>query len=142
MRVHSNRLKGVVGFMSVKTDDPRVTEHSRHTILDAGIGRLIDQTLVHWEVDRQLGRTETRIAEYEYDKRRCLRIENIRPERRPQYYAYRGVLYLDKESKLPIRNENYDWPRPGGPATGDLLEVYSYTDLRFNVGLPDRDFNK
>ena len=143
MRVHSKGLlKGAVGFMSIDPNDPRVMEHSRHTIHDAGIGRLIDQTLAHWEQDRRLGRTETRIAEYNYNDRRCLRIENIRPERRPEYYAHRGILYIDKESKLPIRNENYAWPRTGGPATGDLLEVYSYIDLRFNVGLTDREFEK
>ncbi len=142
MRVHSKGILKLTGFHSVAIDDPRVLEHSRHTINDAGIGKLIDATLVHWATDRQLGRTETRIAEYEYNNRRCIRIENIRPERRPQYYSHRGVIYLDKESKLPIRNENYDWPRQGGPATGELLEVYSYTDLRFNVGLTERDFNK
>lgn len=143
MRVHSKGLlKGAIGFVSIDPSDPRVMEHSRHTIQEAGMGRLIDSTLAYWEFDKKIGRTQTRIAEYEYDNRRCLRIENVRPERRPEYYAYRSVLYLDKASKLPIRNENYSWPQPGGPATGELMEVYSYIDLRFNVGLTDRDFNK
>lgn len=142
MRVHSRGILKLTGFHSIAVDDPRVLEHSRHTITDAGIGRLIEGTLTYWAIDRQIGRTETRIGEYEYNNRRCIRIENIRAERRPQYYAHRGIIYLDKESKLPIRNENYDWPRQGGPATGELLEVYSYTDLRFNVGLTDRDFDK
>ena len=141
MRVHSTRLKGLVGFVSVELTDPRVAEHSRHKITDAGIGRLIDQTLVNLGVDKQLNRTETKIAEYEYDGRRCIRIENIRPDRNPAYYAHRSVLYLDKDSKLPIRNENYDWPRAGAPQ-GELLEVYSYVNLRFNVGLTNRDFDK
>jgi hypothetical protein len=142
MRVHSNHLKGVIGFVSIELNDPRVMEHSRHKITDAGIGRLIDQTLVNWGTDRKLGRTDTKIAEYEYNGRRCLRIENVRPDRNPAYYAHRSVLYLDKESKLPIRNENYDWPRAGSLAGGELLEVYSYVDLRFNVGLTNRDFDK
>jgi len=142
MRVQSKGILKLTGFHSIAVDDPRVLEHSRHTINDAGIGKLIDATLTNWVVDRQLGRTETKLGEYEYNNRRCIRIENIRPEKRPQYYAHRGVIYLDKESKLPIRNENYDWPRQGSPATGELLETYSYTDLRFNVGLTDRDFDK
>ena len=143
MRVHSKGLlKGAIGFVSIDPADPRVMEHSRHTIHEAGMGRLIDATLAYWENDKKIGRTETRIAEYDYDNRRCVRIENIRPERRPEYYAHRSVLYLDKASKLPIRNENYSWPQAGGAATGELMEVYSYIDLRFNVGLTDRDFNK
>ncbi|MCS7047438.1 MAG: DUF1571 domain-containing protein [Gemmataceae bacterium] len=143
MRVHAKGLiKGAVGFVSIDVNDPRVLEHSRHTILEAGIGNLIDQTLAHFLLERQINRTEVRIAEYDYDKRRCLRIENTRSERHPRFYAYRSVIYLDKESKLPIRNENYDWPRPGGPAGGELLESFSYVNLQFNVGLTDRDFNK
>ncbi|MCI0683363.1 MAG: DUF1571 domain-containing protein [Gemmataceae bacterium] len=143
MRVHSKGLlKGAIGFVSIDPNDPRVMEHSRHTIREAGLGQLIDSTLAYWQADKRFNRTETRIAEYEYDNRRCLRIENIRPDRRPEYYAHRSVLFLDKESKLPVRNENYFWPRPGGPPTGELMEVYSYIDLRFNVGLTDRDFNK
>lgn len=142
MRVHSRGILKIAGFVSIDPKDPRVMEHSRHIITDAGIGRLIDQTLVNWGTDRQLGRTETKFAEYEYNGRRCLRIENVRPDRNPAYYAHRSVLYLDKESKLPIRNENYDWPRAGGSPTGELLEVYSYIDLRFNVGLTNRDFDK
>jgi hypothetical protein len=142
MRVHSKGILKIAGFVSIDPHDPRVMEHSRHTIHEAGIGHLIDHTLRAFEVERQIGRTHVQIAEYDYNNRRCIRVENVRPERRPQFKAYRSVMYLDKESKFPIRTENYDWPRPGGPPTGDLLEVYSYVDLRFNVGLTDREFNK
>jgi hypothetical protein len=83
-----------------------------------------------------------RVAEYNYNNRTCLRIETIRLERRPEFYCYRSVLYLDKDSKLPVRNENYDWPRQGGSPDGDLREMFSYVDLRFNVGLSDADFNR
>lgn len=142
MRVHSKGILKIAGFVSVDINDPRVMEHSRHTILEAGMGNLIDQTLVNWNNERKIGRSEVRLAEYEYDKRPCLRIENIRPERIQGLYAYRSVIYLDKTSKLPIRNESYDWPRQGGNPTGDLLESYSYVNLQFNVGLSDRDFSR
>jgi hypothetical protein len=52
------------------------------------------------------------------------------------------VLYLDKEAKLPVRAENYDWPRQGGPAAGELMEQVSFTNLRWNLGLTDKEFNK
>jgi hypothetical protein len=58
-----------------------------------------------------------------------------------QFYAYRSVVYFDKETHLPIRVETYDWPRAGGPAYGELVESYSYLQLRFNVGLGDAAFN-
>jgi hypothetical protein len=142
MRVHSKGILKIAGFVSVDVNDPRVMEHSRHMINEAGMGHMIDQTIANWNNERKINRSEVRFAEYDYDKRRCIRIENVRPERIPGLYAYRSVIYLDKESKLPIRNESYDWPRPGGNPTGDLLESYSYVNLHFNVGLTDRDFAK
>jgi hypothetical protein len=135
-------LKTVAGFVSVDPKDPRVFEHSRHDIYEAGLGSLIEQTLQHWDTERKLKVTQVKTAEYVFNKRPCLRIETVRSERRPEFYCYRSVLYVDKENKLPVRNENYDWPRPGGDADGELLEVFSYLDLHFNVGLSDADFNK
>jgi hypothetical protein len=145
MRVRSKKIGkgGLLGsFHSVKYNDPRVMEHSRHTILEAGISNLIEQTIKHWEFENKLGKTQVKMAEYTCNNRRCLRVETIRPERVQGFYSYRSVLYIDLETKLPIRSEAYDWPRRGGPAEGDLMEMFSYIDLRLNVNLPDSDFNK
>lgn len=144
MRVHSTKglIKGAVGFVSVDLNDRRVMEQTRHTIYEAGIGNLIEQAVRYMEAEKQLGKAQLRINEVSYDKRACLRVEIIRTERRQQYDYYRTVLFLDKEAKLPIRAENYDWPRQGGTADGDLMEQVSFTSLRWNVGLTDREFNK
>jgi hypothetical protein len=142
MRVKQVGLGKVVGFVSVDPNDYRVMEQSRHNIYEAGIGSLIETTLGHWELERKLNKTQLRVADYNYNNRVCSRIETIRTERRPEFYCYRSVLFIDKESKLPVRTENYDWPRPGGDAEGDLVELFSYVDLQFNVGLPDRDFTR
>ena len=143
MRVKSNILKGLTGWHTIDINDPRVLEHSRHNILEAGIGNLIEQTLRNWERERIVNKTEVRIApEYKYNQRECYRIETICPQRRPDAYSYRSVIFLEKTSKLPIRVENYDWPRAGGPAEGELLESFSYVNLQFNTGLKDAEFNK
>jgi hypothetical protein len=142
MRVHSSGVLGAVGFVTIEVNDPRAMKYSRHNITEAGIGNLIERHVAYWEKERQLNKTQVRLGEYEYNKRRCLRIETIHSDRNPAYYCYRGVVYIDKETRFPIRSESYDWPRQGGPPEGDLLEVFSYVDIRFNVGLDDRLFNK
>ena len=51
------------------------------------------------------------------------------------------MIYVEKESKLPIRVENYDWPRqPGG--TPELMEMFGYVNLQFNAGLKAAEFDK
>jgi Protein of unknown function (DUF1571) len=39
-----------------------------------------------------------------------------------------------------VRFEAYDWLAAGGNPQGELLECYSYIDLKFNVGLTDAAF--
>lgn len=142
MRVHSTGFLGVVGWVSLDTNDPRAMENSRHTIPEAGIGNLIEKYIQRYEAEKQLNRTLVRVGEFEFAKRRCYRIETIHPNSKPgDYYAFRCVLYLDKETKLPIRSEAYDWPRQGGPPDGALLECFSYVGMKLNVGLGDADFN-
>lgn len=143
MRVHSKgAIKGAVGFVSVDVNDRRVLEQSRHTIYEAGIGNLIEQALKCVEAERQAGKGQVRITEALYDNRPCLRVEIIHGERRQPADFYRTVLYLDRDSKLPVRAENYDWPRQGGAPTGELMERVGYTNLRWNLGLTDKEFNK
>jgi hypothetical protein len=140
MRVHSTGLLGIAGFVSLDPRDPRAAQNSRHAITEAGIGNLIERYSQRWQLERQLNRTEVHIADYTYAQRPCTRVEMIHGDRNAGYYAYRSVVYFDKEWRLPVRVENYDWPR-GGNADGDLLESYSYANLRFNVGLNDAAFN-
>jgi hypothetical protein len=143
MRVKSNVvLAKKLGFMSIDPNDPRVLEHSRHNILEAGIGNMIEQTIKYWTVERAFDKSQVKTGEYMYNQRNCIRVEVTRTEANPNFPYYRTVLYLDKDSKLPIRVENYEWARPGGPAEGDLAEMFSYVNLQFNVGLKDDDFNK
>jgi hypothetical protein len=143
MRVKSNVIGNkLIGFVPIDPNDPRVLEHSRHSILEAGIGNMIDQTITYWELDRKVGKTQVKVADFSYNQRECLRVETIHTERRPDAYSYRCRIFLEKNSKMPIRLENYDWPQPGGNPDGEILEIFSYVNLQFNTGLKDEEFNK
>ncbi|HLJ92512.1 MAG TPA: DUF1571 domain-containing protein [Gemmataceae bacterium] len=141
MRVHSTGLRGVVGFVSMDPRDPRALETSRHTITEAGIGNLIDRFGKAWELESRLNRTQVRVQEYEANSRRCLRVETVHTDPAGQQIPfYRSVVYFDKQNHLPIRVENYDWPRPGFDPAGAIVESYSYLDLHLNTGLSEAVF--
>lgn len=141
MRVRSPGLLGAVGWVSIEPTDPRVQQNSRHSITEAGIGNLIERFTTGWEQERRHGLTQVRVGEFEFNKRRCTRVETIHPPtgHGEKFTSYRNVLYFDKETTLPVRIEVYDWPRGG--TEGELIEVYSYINLRTNVGLGDESFN-
>ncbi len=143
MRVKSNVIGGkIIGFVSIDPTDPRVLERSRHTILEAGIGNTIEQNLRHWEHAREVGKSKAVVTEAEFNKRACIRIEIAATAPVKDSYCYRSVIFLEKNSKLPIHLENYDWPRQGGPPGGELIESFGYMNLQFNTGLKDDFFNK
>jgi hypothetical protein len=141
MRVRPAGFLGVAGFVSLDPNDPRARQSSRHSITEAGLGHLIDQCAAGWERERQWGLSQVRLAEYEYDHRRCVRVEVVHPTNPDRRFLhYRDVVYFDKETHLPIRLEAYDWPR-GPKDPGELLESYSYAGLRLNVGVGEEAFN-
>jgi hypothetical protein len=142
MRVRSAGVLGAVGFVSLDLNDARAKETSKHSIAEAGIGNLLDRYAAGWERERRWRLTEVQVAEYEYNKRRCLRVETTHPTNPDgRFLFFRNVTYFDKETKLPIRVECYDWPRREG-AAAELVEVYSYVNMKLNVGLADDVFNK
>jgi hypothetical protein len=143
MRVHPKGVLGsFAGFISLDPNDPRARQTSKRSITEAGIGNMIERFARAWDNERRLNLTsQVQVAEYEYNRRRCTRVEILHPDNGNGHFLYhRDVLYFDKESHLPIRVEFYDWPRQQGDP-GQLVEVYSFANMRINVGLGDAVFD-
>ena len=77
------------------------------------------------------------------NKRPATRIEVIHSEQKPHLDFHVARIFVDNEYGLPVRYEAYDWPRvPGAePSENELIEEYTYVNLKFNVGLTDADFD-
>jgi hypothetical protein len=143
MRVHPKGVLGsFAGFISLDTNDPRARQTSKRSITEAGIGNMIERFARAWENERRLNLTaQVHVAEYEYNRRRCTRVEILHPDNGNGHFLYyRDILYFDKETHLPIRLEFYDWPRQTGDP-GQLVEIYSFANMRLNVGLGDGVFD-
>src|SRR5579862_2585406 len=79
------------GWMTIAVDDPKVMQHSRHKITEAGFGNWLDRCAKSWTAERTMGKTQAKVDEYEYNKRRCMRVETVHTTREPQFYCYRNV---------------------------------------------------
>jgi len=142
MRAKAGGLMGAVGFVTLDVKDQRAMQDNRHHLTEAGIGNLVERIAQSHEQERRMGLTQVRVAEYTFNRRPCTRFEACHPANTGgQFYCFRCVAYFDRETGLPVRFEAYDYPRAGGEPNGDLLECYSYVDLRFNVNLGDAAFN-
>jgi hypothetical protein len=73
-------------------------------------------------------------------QRPCTVIQVVHPARRDVFRFHLARVFVDDELKVPIRYEAYDWPRePGGQP--ELLEEYTYLDLKLNNGFTDEEFS-
>jgi hypothetical protein len=133
--------KFLAGTMELDPSSSRAMEDNRHPISEAGIGALIDTVTRRWVTE--LSPDESVVLfdpEMMVGDRRCLMVESIHPRRQPHFFFHKVRLFIDSEFNLPIRFEAYDWPKHEGAPT-ELVEEYSYTNLKLNVGLGDQDFD-
>jgi hypothetical protein len=141
MRVRGAGLLGAVGFITLDVNDARARRASRHNITEAGLGNLIERFATGWPNELRHGGTEVHIDDFTFAGKPCTRVETIHAANPDGFFLFsRSVVYFDRDNHLPVRVENYDWPKHPGQA-GELLEEYSYLDLRLNTGLGDAAFD-
>jgi outer membrane lipoprotein-sorting protein len=132
------RLPVLVGTVTISLDpqSPRARKDSRHPITDVGIGRLID--FITDSVYRGLQRGELTIedgSQHATFDRPTQRFRLHFPaDPAKGYYCMTALIDVDREHRLPIYAEIFDWD-------GQLVERYGYVDLRLNPGLTNQDFD-
>lgn len=131
------RLLGTVAL------DPRgsiAMTNQHYPITEIGILNLCRRIIEIVQEDMQHEACRVRFEETDLEGRRVTCVEVVHPERRPYFRFHVGRVYVDRQLEVPIRYEAYDWPKqPGGEP--ELIEQYTYHDLKLNVGFSDRDFD-
>lgn len=134
---------GPDGFATVELADTRATAHTRHAASEFGIAPMVELLEKNLTIEQRLrNAVQVTVSDYVYANRPVTRFEVFTDRAHALRFAYRTVVYVDKETKLPIRMEAYDQPTIGSSPTGELLECYSYVNLKFNQGLGDAVFEK
>ena len=135
-------VAGANGLQPMKVADSKAMAGQRHAITDTGIAAILARTEKIVDIEKKAKNPVQIVAsEYTFQKRIAIRYEIYCERPHPLRYAHRAVLFVDAETKLPVRFEAYDAPKPGD-ATGDLLECVSFVNLKFNSGLGESTFDK
>jgi hypothetical protein len=141
MRYRAAGLAGAKGFTTRDLDDGRFLAENRHPLAGWTMAAVVDRVSAAVARERTLNNpVEVYTADYQFAGRNVVRYEIL--TRRPHTfrYAHRMLVYVDKETKLPLRFEAYDQPKAGATA-GDLLEAYSFSDMKVNVGIGENAFD-
>ena len=82
------------------------------------------------------------VSDSMYDGMACQRFEIVTPRPHPGRYAYRSLLYVNKETKLPVRYESYSKPNVATSEAESLLETQSLVNVKTNVRLGSATFQR
>ncbi|MBN2211188.1 MAG: DUF1571 domain-containing protein [Sedimentisphaerales bacterium] len=127
---------GLLGFIKSVKKDPtseEVRRSSRGTPDQFGFYRCMQSLLKVYRQAQENGDLETAcLGQTEVDGRACLAIERRLPAGK-DYPCARLILEIDQEYIVPTRISMYDWQ-------DNLLCIYEYKDIEFNVGLADVAF--
>jgi outer membrane lipoprotein-sorting protein len=131
------RVRTLVGAVTVSLDpnSARARKGSRHPITDVGIGRVLD--FLADDVQRGMREEVVMIddagSSATLDRPTHRYALHFPREQDKGYHCMVAVIDIDRELRLPIYIEIYDW-------TNQLVERYGYRDLHLNPGLTDEDF--
>jgi hypothetical protein len=128
----------LVGTVTVSLDphSPRARKGSRHPITEVGIGRLLDFIVDNASLALQRGELTIQAGGQRTTFDRPTQRYRLHFPADPArgYYCMTALIDVDREHRLPIYAEIFDWH-------GQLVERYGYLDLRLNPGLTDEDFD-
>ncbi len=129
------------GTVSLRPDGPVAMRNQRYPLTEIGILNMTRRLVEVGEQDIKYGECEVKYIEgAKINDRVCTCIEVVHPVPRRNFLFHLARIFVDKELNLPIRYESYDWPKEkGGPP--ELLEEYTYLNLKLNNGFTDADFD-
>ena len=139
---HAGGVAAIVGTLKLKVDSKDAMEESRYPITMFGMHTLIAEIIKQWEADEKHGEAVVKFfPNAKVDKIECKVAETsyLKPAAHAKSHITR--LYISKETSLPVRVEHLGFPAKDG-AQPPILEEYTYSNVRTNIGLGDQDFDK
>ncbi len=141
MVAHEGGNLRLVPSVWLRPDGPIAMRGNLYPITDIGLETLIVKLIEKGERDRKRDECDVQfIKGATINKRTCTVLQVTHPHPRPWFDFHIARIFIDDDMNLPVRYAAYTWPsQPGGKP--ELLEAYTYLNLKLNVGLTDADFN-
>jgi len=113
----------------------------RYPLSEIGIENLVVKLIERGVRDRKREECEVEFRRgAEINGRACTIIQVTHPRRRPYFDFHIARIFIDNQYNVPIRYAAYDWPKAAN-AKPEVVEEYTYLNLKINVGLTKEDFD-
>lgn len=138
---HGTGIESIVGTLTLSPTSADAMVENRYPITMIGISNMLDKVTKQWDFESQYDEVEVKYyPNAKIGRVACKVVETSHPKRRPHFKFHMTRLYVDQKTNLPIRVEQYGFPKKAG-AKPPLIEQYTYSALRPNMNLTDRDFD-
>jgi hypothetical protein len=141
MLAHDTGLKALVGTVALDPNGEMALAEARYPVTRIGLEKLAEGVAAQWEREAAFGESDVKYyPDAKLGERQALVIESSHPVKRDQFRSAITRLWIDKETRLPVRVQQYDFPpAPGGKPV--LVEDYTYTNIDPDVELTENDFD-
>ncbi len=137
---HEVGLKNVMRF-PLDPNGAIAMEGNRYPIDCFGFKNLFVKLIEFCEEDRKHDDCQVKITRnIKINGRTCTLLESLHEHQNDAFGFHIARMYIDDQWNIPIAYEGYRWPEKADEPP-PVLEKYYYTDLKFNVGLDDEDFD-
>ena len=138
---HGTGWQKTFGTVSLSPTGRIAMQGQLYPISEIGFLNLVSRLVEIGEKDSKYGECEVKFYKgAKVQDRTCTCIEVIHPVPRRNFLFHIARIFVDDELNLVIRYASYDWPKTPGAAP-ELLEEYSYLNLKLNNGFNDADFD-
>lgn len=136
-----SNVPDLVGAVSFTTGSPQGTPKQHSPVTQIDLEPLLESIIRQWKLESQYGECDVRYFPNAKLRGRSLEvIESSHPRPRRQFPFQRTRVFIDAETRLPIRFEQYGFAQ-AAEAESPLLELHDFIHLKTNVGLTDHEFD-
>ncbi len=139
---HGVGIRKIAGTVPLLPTGAMAMQDNRYPITEIGFLNLTKRLVEVAEADKNYGECEVKFFKNaKINDRSVTCIQVVHPVPRKNFKFNLARVYVDDELNIPVRYESYDWPAsPGGKP--ELLEEYTYMNVKLNNGFTDADFNE
>jgi hypothetical protein len=143
LRAHEGGFKGkLLPSVWLHPEGMLAMNGQLHPIYDIGIENLILKLIERGQRELKYPDCEVKFIEgAKINGRGCTVLEVMHPVQKPHFEFYKAQIFIDDEMQVPIRYAAYHWPEKPTDKEGPVIEAYTYTNVKLNVGLTDADFD-
>jgi hypothetical protein len=142
VQAHTTGFKHrLVGTLSLDPTCNEMMTGCRYPMTTAGFENMLTGIVKMYQEESRFPENDVQIfSGAKVDGRSCTCVQNTHSAQRAEFPFQMTRIFYDDENGLPIRWEAYEFPKQQG-AQPQLVEEYTYRNMRVNVGLTDRDFD-